>query len=109
MEHEDKRDNSGEACGQDHCSRLIASAAPAIRERVFERPDVFRKLAGLDDDALDRVMALAEAGTPREAAPTGNGRLKRQWVAGWGKRGGMLPGAGPCRRGVPDGLEALGR
>ena len=66
MEHEDKRDNSGEACGQDHCSRLIASAAPAIRERVFERPDVFRKLAGLDDDALDRVMALAEAGTPRK-------------------------------------------
>ena len=66
MEHEDKRDNGREACGQDHYSRLIASAAPAIRETVFERPDVFRKLAGLDDDALDRVMALAEAGTPRK-------------------------------------------
>ena len=66
MEHEDKRDNSREACGQDHFSRFIASTVPAIRERVFERPDAIRKPAGLDDDAPDRVMALAEAGTPRK-------------------------------------------
>jgi transcriptional regulator with XRE-family HTH domain len=30
---------------------------PQIRERVLQRPDAFRKLAGLDDAALDRVMA----------------------------------------------------
>ncbi len=30
---------------------------PAIRERVLERPDVFGRLARLDDAMLDRVMA----------------------------------------------------
>jgi HTH-type transcriptional regulator, competence development regulator len=56
------------ALGADAYELLILAkkVPPAIRERVFERPDVFRKLAGLDDDALDRLMALAEAGTPRQ-------------------------------------------
>src|SRR5438105_1030672 len=29
---------------------------PQIRERVLQRPDAFRKLARLDDEALDRVL-----------------------------------------------------
>jgi transcriptional regulator with XRE-family HTH domain len=36
---------------------------PQIRERVLQRPDAFRKLARLDDDALDRVLQDVE-GTP---------------------------------------------
>jgi transcriptional regulator with XRE-family HTH domain len=36
---------------------LLAKKVPEkIRRRVLERPDVFRKLAELDDAALDRVM-----------------------------------------------------
>jgi hypothetical protein len=91
MEHEDKRDNGREACGQDHFSRLIANAAPAIRESVFERPDAIRKPAGLDDDAPDRVMALAEAGTPRK-------RRGRQRTAEAPACSGVgLPFCGVCR------------
>jgi hypothetical protein len=30
---------------------------PQIRKRVLERPDAFGKLAGLDDKALDRILA----------------------------------------------------
>lgn len=36
---------------------LARKVPPAIRERVLERPDVFGKLARLDDPMLDRVMA----------------------------------------------------
>lgn len=37
---------------------ILAKKIPAqIRKRVLERPDAFRKLAGLEDDALDVVMA----------------------------------------------------
>ena len=39
---------------------LLVSARkvpPAIRDRVLERPEVFGKLARLDDAMLDRVMA----------------------------------------------------
>jgi transcriptional regulator with XRE-family HTH domain len=36
---------------------LLAEKIPAdIRKRVIERPDAFRKLARLDDEALDRLM-----------------------------------------------------
>jgi hypothetical protein len=48
---------------------LAKKVPPAIRERVFERPDVFRKLAGLDDEGLDRLLALAEAGAHRKRRP----------------------------------------
>ena len=38
---------------------LLADKVPeAIRKRVRERPDVFRTLAGLDDEALDQVVAM---------------------------------------------------
>src|SRR5271157_3188228 len=37
---------------------IMAKKIPAqIKKRVLERPDVFRTLAGLDDEALDVVMA----------------------------------------------------
>jgi hypothetical protein len=40
---------------------LLAEKIPAaIRKRLFERPEVFRVLANLDDRALDRVMALSQ-------------------------------------------------
>ena len=35
---------------------LAKRIPPQIRRRVLERPDAFRKLAELDDEALDRVM-----------------------------------------------------
>ena len=37
---------------------LLAKKIPEpIRRRVFERPEVFRALAGCDDPTLDRVLA----------------------------------------------------
>src|SRR5262249_54860733 len=40
---------------------LLAKKIPAdIRQRVLERPEVFRKLAALDDEALDRLVADAD-------------------------------------------------
>jgi HTH-type transcriptional regulator, competence development regulator len=40
---------------------LLAKKIPAqIKKRVLERPEAFRKLAGLDDDALDRVLEAVE-------------------------------------------------
>ena len=40
---------------------ILAERVPdSIRRRVLERPDAFRKLALLDDTALDRVLAQIE-------------------------------------------------
>src|SRR5207248_7916199 len=40
---------------------ILAKKIPErIRRRVLERPDAFRKLAGLDDDALDRVLEAVD-------------------------------------------------
>lgn len=40
---------------------LLAEKIPeAIRRRVLQRPDVFRKMADLDDRSLDRVLAFLE-------------------------------------------------
>lgn len=40
---------------------ILAEKIPeAIRKRVLERPDVFRKMASLDDTALDRLMSHIE-------------------------------------------------
>jgi transcriptional regulator with XRE-family HTH domain len=37
---------------------LLAETIPSeIRRRVIQRPDAFRKLARLDDEALDRLVA----------------------------------------------------
>lgn len=41
---------------------LLAKKIPEpIRQRVLERPEVFRKLAALDDRTLDLVLAKAES------------------------------------------------
>jgi transcriptional regulator with XRE-family HTH domain len=40
---------------------LLAEKVPdRIRRRVLERPDAFGKLAGLNDEALDRLLAQIE-------------------------------------------------
>jgi transcriptional regulator with XRE-family HTH domain len=40
---------------------LLAEKIPAaIRKRVLQRPDVFRKMANLNDRALDEVLAFVE-------------------------------------------------
>jgi transcriptional regulator with XRE-family HTH domain len=36
-----------------------------IRKRVLERPDAFRRLADLDDAALDRVLTVLDRPPPR--------------------------------------------
>jgi HTH-type transcriptional regulator, competence development regulator len=44
---------------------LLAEKIPEpIRRRVLQRPDAFRKLARLDDDALDRVLDEVDDTTP---------------------------------------------
>lgn len=49
---------------------LLAEKIPeAIRQRVLQRPDAFRKLASLDDQALDAVlMKIHENPTKRHSA-----------------------------------------
>ena len=42
---------------------ILAEKIPdAIRKRVLQRPDVFRRLSGLDDKKLDAVMLFLERG-----------------------------------------------
>ena len=37
---------------------ILAKKIPeSVRKRVIQRPDVFRKLARLDDEALDKILA----------------------------------------------------
>src|SRR4051812_26784628 len=37
---------------------LLAKKIPeSVRKRVIQRPDVFRRLARLDDEALDKILA----------------------------------------------------
>ena len=44
---------------------LLAKKIPyQIRRRVLERPDAFRRLAGLDDKALDKVIAVLDENSP---------------------------------------------
>ena len=41
---------------------LMAKKIPeVIKDRVLERPEVFRKIAGLDDEELDDLMANIDA------------------------------------------------
>lgn len=39
---------------------LAKKIPPDIRERVIERPDAFRKIASLDDGALDEILRQIE-------------------------------------------------
>lgn len=42
---------------------ILAEKIPdAIRKRVLQRPDVFRRLSGLDDEKLDAVLEFLERG-----------------------------------------------
>ncbi len=42
---------------------LLAEKIPAaIRKRVLQRPDLFRKMAALDDRRLDQVMKFLDRG-----------------------------------------------
>jgi transcriptional regulator with XRE-family HTH domain len=41
---------------EDELLLLAKKVPPDIRERVFERPDAFRKIANLDDKALDKIL-----------------------------------------------------
>ena len=42
---------------------ILAEKIPdAIRKRVLQRPDVFRRLSGLDDAKLDAVLLFLERG-----------------------------------------------
>ena len=51
---------------------VLAKKVPEkIRRRVFERLDAFAKLADLDDEGLDRVLAVVDA-------PGSTGRSKRK-------------------------------
>jgi transcriptional regulator with XRE-family HTH domain len=44
---------------------ILAQKVPdAIRKRVLQRPDVFRRLSGLDDRKLDAVLAFLEHEVP---------------------------------------------
>lgn len=48
---------------------LLAKKIPEhLRRRVFERPEVFLALAGLDDDSLDRVMKAVDDPRSRHKA-----------------------------------------
>ena len=43
---------------------LAKKIPPQIRRRVLERPDAFRKLAGLDDESLDRLLEGVDSSSP---------------------------------------------
>jgi HTH-type transcriptional regulator, competence development regulator len=47
---------------------LAKKVPPQIKRRVLERPAAFRKLAGLDDEALDRLLQGVDDGTAPEPA-----------------------------------------
>ena len=46
--------------GEEELLVLAERVPDRIRQRVLERPDVFGKLADLDDKSLDRVIATLE-------------------------------------------------
>src|SRR5260370_38308934 len=53
---------------------ILAEKIPdVIRKRVLQRPDVFRRLSGLDDEKLDAVLLFLERGKlqgrPGKTAP----------------------------------------
>jgi transcriptional regulator with XRE-family HTH domain len=45
---------------EDELLLLARKIPPQIKRRVLERPDAFRKLAKLNDKALDRLLAQVE-------------------------------------------------
>ena len=53
---------------------LAQKIPPQIRERVLQRPDVFPKLARLDDDALDSVLQDVDDTPPDGPCKEATGR-----------------------------------
>jgi transcriptional regulator with XRE-family HTH domain len=51
---------------------------PQIKKRVLERPDAFRKLARLDDDALDRVLQDVDDTSPDAPASRRKAAAKKR-------------------------------
>ena len=45
---------------------LAKKVPPRIRERVFERPEAFSKIADLDDKALDRLVSQIDRSTKKK-------------------------------------------
>jgi transcriptional regulator with XRE-family HTH domain len=63
---------------QDELLLLAEKIPDAIRRRVLQRPDVFRKLAGLDDKRLDDVLEFLEQTQKHDDAPTKSCRTVRR-------------------------------
>lgn len=58
---------------------LIAKKIPeAIRKRIVERPEAFRRLAALDDHALDQVLAYASGAEVSGVPKAGRRRSRKQ-------------------------------
>lgn len=59
---------------------LLAKKIPGdIRQRVLERPEAFRKLAALTDEALDRLVADSTHFTPtKSGSPHPKSRARRK-------------------------------
>ncbi len=58
---------------------LMAEKIPdSIRKRIVERPEAFRQLAALDDQALDRVLAYASRTDEIGAVDVSSNRLRKR-------------------------------
>src|SRR5271165_2427727 len=49
---------------EDEMLILAEKIPPAIRRRVMERPDAFRKFAALDDEAINKVLRAIDSDRP---------------------------------------------
>lgn len=59
--------------GDEEMMLLAAEKVPeTIRRRLFERPDAFRRIARLDDEALDRLLSSLA----RDGAAGGSDRVE---------------------------------
>ena len=58
---------------------LMAEKIPdAIRKRIVERPEAFRKLAALDDQALDQVLVYLAEAAVTSVVRIGRGRFRKR-------------------------------
>jgi hypothetical protein len=57
-----------EALDADELLFLAQRIPDRMKRRILERPDAFRKLTELDDEGLDRVLAVVDA--PDSTSPS---------------------------------------
>jgi transcriptional regulator with XRE-family HTH domain len=75
--------------GDEEAMLLAAQKIPeTIRRRLFERPDAFRQIARLDDEALDRLLTAiaadgAAGGGERVGARRGENGVPARWGSTW--------------------------